>query len=298
MSNPLVSALLAYYNDIGVHTLSTDKPLSKIYSAPGQDNAATLTQETTSKVPLTSTPETKAKAKATSPSPSVIGNNAKNIEGSADLYKKAEELAQNAQNLEELRQAIAGFDGISFKNMCTNMVFSDGNPNSPIMVIGEAPGADEDKEGKPFVGKAGQLLNRMFAAIGLDRTAEDPAKSFYISNILNWRPPGNRTPTEQETSISLPFIERHISLINPQIIVLMGAVSGKALLNKTEGISKFRGKWHDYRIQTPKLQEYNSDTPIKALATFHPAYLLRQAEKKKESWADLLEIKKQLDKSA
>jgi DNA polymerase len=160
------------------------------------------------------------------------------------------------------------------------------------MIVGEAPGADEDRIGKPFVGVSGQLLDRILACIGLARTAEDPADAVYISNILNWRPPGNRTPTDAEVDISRPFIERHIALVKPRLLVFAGGVSAKGLLNSTDSISKMRGKWHDYRPATPGIAD--DGAPIPALATYHPAYLLRTPSQKKAVWADMLTVQARL----
>lgn len=156
------------------------------------------------------------------------------------------------------------------------------------MLVGEAPGADEDRLGKPFVGASGQLLDRIMKYIDLDRGESDPQKAIYISNILNWRPPGNRTPNPAEIEVSLPFIEKHIALIKPKILILCGGVAAKALLGRTEGISRLRKTWHDYKPQTKGL---NVDDPaIPAIATYHPAYLLRTPVQKKAVWADMLSI--------
>jgi DNA polymerase len=212
------------------------------------------------------------------------------LKGSAEAKLDALRLAREAQTLDELRQAIAGFDGLAIRKTATNMVFADGNPAAPIMVIGEAPGADEDKQGKPFVGVSGQLLDRMFAAIGHSRTAEDPAKSLYISNILNWRPPGNRTPSPAEIDICLPFIERHIALVKPKLIVFMGGVAAKALLNTDEGITRLRGKWKTYTPLTPDL----GGADVACMPTFHPSFLLRTPVRKREAWTDLLLLAERL----
>ncbi len=203
----------------------------------------------------------------------------------SDARAEAAELAAKANSLDDLKQAIAGFDGIAIKKTATNLVFSDGNPKARIMLVGEAPGADEDRQGKPFVGVSGQLLDKILKCINLDRTEEDPAKSIYISNVLNWRPPGNRTPSPAEIDASLPFIEKHIALINPQILILCGGVSAKALLHTDSPISRLRGKFQDYSPQT--LPEGKA---IPAMATYHPAYLLRTPSAKKAVWADMLMI--------
>lgn len=188
----------------------------------------------------------------------------------------AQKLAANAHNTEDLKAAIAGFDGCNLKFTAKNMVFADGNPAADLMLIGEAPGRDEDIQGVPFVGKSGQLLDRMLSAIGRDRT------SVYISNILPWRPPGNRTPTAQEVAMCLPFIVRHIELIGPKKLVFLGGSSAKALLNVSIGIMRLRGQWHDYALPDGRM--------IAAMPTLHPAYLLRNPAHKRHIWNDLLQI--------
>lgn len=191
----------------------------------------------------------------------------------------ARALAAAATTVRELEAAVAGFDGCALKATATRLVFADGNPAAKIMFIGEAPGADEDRQGKPFVGVSGQLLDRMLGWIGLDRTTA------YITNILFWRPPGNRPPTTAEIAACLPFVERHIELVAPDILVLVGGSSAKTLLNTQEGIIKLRGRWFEF--QRPGLPR-----PIPAIATFHPAYLLRTPGQKREAWKDLLAIKR------
>lgn len=207
--------------------------------------------------------------------------------GVADARREAIRLAQNCHTLVELEAAIRAFDGLSIKKTATNLVFSDGNPKSHIMVIGEAPGADEDIQGKPFVGVSGQLMDRMFAAIGLSRKNENSDQSIYISNILNWRPPGNRTPSPAEIEVSLPFIERHIAIAKPKILIFMGGVPAKSLLNTTEGITKLRGKWTTYK----PINEVDG-IELPCLPTFHPSFLLRTPIQKKLAWADMLLLAK------
>lgn len=210
--------------------------------------------------------------------------------GTAEACLAAAKLARSATTLEELRAAIAGFEGLAIRKTATNMVFAEGNPKARVMMIGEAPGAEEDAQGKPFVGASGQLLDKMLACIGLSRWEEDPEKSVYITNILNWRPPGNRSPSPAEIEMSLPFIERHIALVQPKVLFFLGAVPTKALLQTEEGISKLRGKWKDYTPQTPEIG--GSSHP--ALPSYHPSYLLRTPIKKKESWIDLQLLAKEL----
>jgi DNA polymerase len=191
----------------------------------------------------------------------------------------ARELARTAPTLEALRELLEKFDGCALRSTATRLVFADGNPKARIMLVGEAPGRDEDIEGLPFVGRSGKLLDRMIAAIGLDRSKA------YIANVIPWRPPGNRTPTPQETQICLPFIQRQIELVNPDVLVTLGNPSTQTLLGTREGIMRTRGKWFDYDTGT---------RVIRALPTFHPAYLLRSPSYKRMSWQDLRAIAKVL----
>jgi DNA polymerase len=193
----------------------------------------------------------------------------------------ARELAAAARSLEELAEALAAFDGCALKKTATNLVFADGNPAARIMFVGEAPGADEDRAGKPFVGVSGQLLDRMLAWIGLDRTR------FYITNIIFWRPPGNRTPTSDEVAACMPFVIRHIELVAPAILVPVGGPSTEALLQRRDGISKLHGRWFEY--QTPGLER-----PIPAFPIFHPAFLLRSPGQKRAAWKDLLTMRQKM----
>jgi uracil-DNA glycosylase len=195
--------------------------------------------------------------------------------------QSASAIAQAAHSLDELRTALAAFDGCPLKVTATNLVFADGNPKGRVMLVGEAPGGDEDRQGKPFVGVSGQLLDRMLGWIGLDRT------SVYITNILPWRPPGNRSPTASEIAICLPFVERQIELVDPELLVLLGGTAAKTLLATADGIVKTRGKWLNY--SSPGLPR-----PVTAIATYHPAYLLRSPAQKRDSWRDLLMIKNKL----
>ena len=208
--------------------------------------------------------------------------------GASEAKKNALSLARDAQSLDELREAIVNFEGLSIKRTATTMVFHDGKAGAPVMIIGEAPGTDEDRQGKAFVGQSGQLLDLMTRAIGLDRNSDAIEDSVYLTNILNWRPPGNRTPSASETDISLPFIEKHILLAKPKVIVLCGSLAAKTLLGRSESISRLRGQWHDYR---PISSDLGYDGPaIPALATYHPAYLLRTPAQKRAAWKDMLEL--------
>jgi DNA polymerase len=190
----------------------------------------------------------------------------------------AREAARSASSLEELRAILDRFDGCGLKGSASRLVFADGTPGSKLMFVGEAPGAEEDKQGVPFVGRSGQLLDRMLAAIGLDRT------QVYIANIVPWRPPGNRTPTPVETQICLPFVQRQIELSNPDVLVTIGQPSTGALLG-VQGIMKNRGRWFPFQTGTRE---------IRAIPMLHPAYLLRSPIGKRLAWRDMLAIKKEL----
>lgn len=185
--------------------------------------------------------------------------------------------AHGAQTLEELKAALVAFEGCALKYTATNLVFGDGNPKARVMLIGEAPGADEDRQGLPFVGQSGQLLDKMFAAIGLTR------QNFYITNIIPWRPPGNRQPTPAEADACLPFVRRHIDLVSPDFLILVGGTATKTLLGNREGIVRLRGVWKDYTSEGGKT--------MKLMPIFHPAYLLRSPSQKREVWLDLIKIK-------
>lgn len=189
----------------------------------------------------------------------------------------AREQALQARSLSELESLLKSFDGCSLKFSARNLVFGDGNPKSSIMFVGEAPGADEDRQGIPFVGRSGMLLDRILKAIGLTR------EHVYITNIIPWRPPGNRTPTPQEIAICKPFIERHIQLVNPRFLVTLGGPATQTLIGVKDGILKTRGRWFTYE---------DSPLSIQTLATLHPAYLLRQPLQKRLAWKDFLQLKK------
>jgi DNA polymerase len=191
----------------------------------------------------------------------------------------AREAARGAASLDELRSILERFEGCALRTTATRLVFADGNPQARVMFVGEAPGRDEDLEGLPFVGRSGKLLDRMMAAIGLDRSTA------YIANIIPWRPPGNRTPTPQESAICLPFIRRQIELADPDLLVCLGGPSAQALLEIKDGILKARGRWMAF---------HTGKREIRAIATLHPAYLLRQPLQKRLAWRDFLAIKKAL----
>lgn len=208
--------------------------------------------------------------------------------GAAEAGQSARIAASAAPNLDALKEALAAFDGCALKKTATNLVFGMGSRQARIMLIGEAPGENEDRQGLPFVGPAGQLLDRMLAAIGLDRHADDPAKAVYITNMLPWRPPGNRSPTDSEIAACMPFMVRHIELLAPDILIFAGGISAKAMLNRTEGITRLRGRWFDYGSAGLKKS-------VPAMPMLHPAYLLRNPDAKREAWKDLLALKLRLE---
>ena len=188
--------------------------------------------------------------------------------------------ASKCATLADLKAAVESFDGCSLKVTAKNTVFADGHADAPVMLIGEAPGRDEDLEGRPFVGRSGQLLDRMLQAIGLTR-----ASSAYITNVIFWRPPGNRPPTPDEAAICAPFLLRHIELKQPKVLLLLGGTPVKHVLNVEAGITKIRGRWGSYSA---------NGVEIPALPTFHPAYLLRQPGAKRQAWQDLISLKLKL----
>lgn len=214
---------------------------------------------------------------------SVPENSAQKFIPLNEIVAQAKKLAESAKNLAELRKAVENFDGCNLKKMATNTVFCDGNSSSKIMVIGEAPGNNEDLQGIPFCGDSGKVLDDMFRAINMTR-----AENFYITNVIFWRPPGNRRPTDEELAICRPFVERHIQLMNPEVIVLVGATAMAAILGMNDPISSVRGKFMDFAPQFLSRK-------IKTFVVFHPSYLMRQSTKKKLAWADMLALEQFLE---
>ncbi len=224
-------------------------------------------------------------AAAAAAPPPVVGPPGMLAKSLAEAAQSARRLAAGAESIEALAALVAEFDGCPLKRTATNTVFIDGNPAAPLMIIGEAPGADEDRLGRPFVGRSGQLLDRMLAAIGLDRTMVQ------ITNVIYWRPPGNRKPTTAEIAACLPFVLRHVALARPKVVVLAGGTAAGALLPYSEGITRLRGRWFDLTV--PGL-----DAPVPVLPMFHPSFLLRAPERKRDAWRDLLALKAHLDAKA
>ena len=263
---PNVQQLLAFYLEAGVDCALAEEPVDHLAdpdaAPPGREAAPVQPVRTIAAMLPT------ARVDA-APAPEAA-------------IASAREAARTAPTLAALRGLLEKFDGCALKHTATRLVFADGNPNARVMFVGEAPGREEDLEGLPFVGRSGKLLDRMIATIGLDRSKA------YIANVIPWRPPGNRTPTPQETQICLPFIQRQIELVNPDILVTLGNPSTQTLLSTREGIMRTRGRWFDYDTGT---------RVIRAMATFHPAYLLRSPSYKRMAWQDLRAIAKALEQA-
>ena len=273
--------LLAFYLEAGADALLGEEPINRLAEPEPPPSAARPMARDAALQPapqheaprsrqrILSRPEEPAEARIAPASPAAPE--------AAIMDARAQ--ARSAATLEELRRILEGFDGCELKRHAKQLVFADGNPQARLMFVGEAPGRDEDLEGLPFVGRSGKLLDLMIKAIGLDR------KGVYIANIIPWRPPGNRTPTPQESQICLPFIQRQIELVDPDVLVCLGGPSSQTLLGYTDGIMKTRGRWLSYETGTRQ---------IRATATLHPAYLLRQPLHKRLAWRDFLAIKKAL----
>jgi len=292
-ANPKQAAIdaLAFQLEAGVDVALADEPVNRFEEAPEREtrrsgkSAGPLrdrerpdgfrADDPGSRSPAKAAPLGRDDGPPASPSPALPAADA--------AVTSAREAAKSAATLEELHAALARFEGCALKFTAMNLVFADGNPQARVMLVGEAPGAEEDREGLPFVGRSGKLLDRMLASVGLDRS------TVYIANIVPWRPPGNRTPTPQESAICLPFIRRQIELVNPDILVCLGKPSMQTLLGIKEGIRGVRGRWFDYDTGT---------RTIRALVTFHPAYLLRSPLEKRHAWRDMLALKKALVSSS
>lgn len=255
-------ATLAWLVEAGADEATQETPVNRLKAKEAPPPQATAT------VAPMRAPIAAAPAKAPAPVP-------------GDAIGNAMAAAAAAMDLTQLKAALESFEGSALKRMATNTVFSDGVADSRIMLIGEAPGRDEDRLGKPFVGRAGQLLDKMMASIGLDRTA-----NFYITNVMNWRPPDNRDPSPEEAAICLPFLRRHIELVNPKLILLLGAVAARHVMGISDGIMKTRGRWMEYRV---------GDRMVPVMPTLHPAYLLRQPAHKKLAWRDLQAFAAKMD---
>jgi DNA polymerase len=254
--------LLRWYLDAGVDEVVGEQPINRFGPAAGQGNAAGA--------PAVPSP-TAADAEVMPP----------RRPPPANLSGSAAHLAAACRSLAELKEAMERYDGCALKRTCQRTVFADGNASARLMLIGEAPGGEEDRLGLPFVGASGRLLDRMLASIGLDRG------SVYITNVVPWRPPGNRKPEPAEIELCLPFIVRHIELVDPALLLLLGGAPAGALLARHDAISRLRGRWVDY-------SSTGLPRPIPAMPTYHPAYLLRTPHHKKDAWRDFLAVRKRL----
>jgi len=253
--------ILAWYLDAGVDEAIAEAPVDRLRTAAEPTPPAAIPTTPTAPPPRPA------------PSPGLALDNPEAAAAGAAA------LAAAAQDLDALKAALSRFDDCPLKWTASNLVFGDGARDAAVMFVGEAPGADEDRQGLPFVGVSGRLLDQMMASIGLDRGCA------YITNILPWRPPGNRKPTPAETTMCLPFIHRHIALLRPKLLVFLGGTASATLLNRREGITKLRGQWLDY--------EYDG-VLIPAMPTYHPAFLLRSSALKRDAWSDFLAIKLRL----
>jgi DNA polymerase len=277
--------LLAFYVEAGVDAVVGEAPVNWFANLPANDAAPVPAEVPTAGRKVAGEID-RSPPSAALLRPSIEQDRAKTARAApaAPLTPEAavmaaREQARAATSLAALREVLERFEGCALRNTATQLVFADGNPEARVMFVGEAPGRDEDLEGLPFVGRSGKLLDRMLAAIGLDR------KSVYIANVVPWRPPGNRTPTPQESSICLPFTLRQIELADPDVLVCLGQPAMQALLSINDGILKTRGRWLSY---------HTGMREIRAMATLHPAYLLRQPLQKRLAWRDFLSIKKAL----
>ncbi len=269
------AVILRFYSDAGVTDALSETPVDRFAETKAQAQLAEIRRQ------KAEPPQADNSARPFAPPTEQASPQVNTVSmPSDDAIMAARDAAASAGNLEELKSILANFQGCNLRNTATNLVFADGNPEGHVMLIGEAPGRDEDLQGLPFVGRSGQLLDRMLAAIGLDRT------KVYVANTVPWRPPGNRTPTPQETEICRPFIERQIALADPDLLVLLGGAAAKQMLQTSIGILRLRGKWRPF---------HNGNREIRALATLHPAYLLRRPLEKRLAWRDMLTLQKALE---
>ena len=281
-------AALRWQIDAGVDEATLDTAADRFAEhKKGMSPAAAMATAPTPTPTPTPTPETTPAPRPAIPENPGITRPVTPLAATDSIHENARDLANGCADLASLRKALENFDGCPLKTTATNLVFGVGSPTADLMLIGEAPGREEDRQGEPFIGASGQLLESMLGFVGLSRES-----NVYITNILPWRPPGNRQPTAAETSACLPFLERHIALVAPRVLMFLGGNSAKTLLNRTEGITRLRGHWHDY--SSPALEAAGLG-PIPAMATLHPAYLLRQPAQKRAAWLDLLAIHEKLE---
>lgn len=292
-----LAALLDWYREMGVDTAVADEPtnwLERGDAAPGKGfrlperhrseqapetpaQRAPLPRETERPLPPRTAPRTQPAAEPRfEPRPGFAAT----PPDAAELTART--VAKNAADLGALETALRAFDGCGLKATAKNLCFYRGAPRARLMIIGEAPGREEDLEGRPFVGRAGQLLDKMLAAIALKEA------DVHITNVVYWRPPGNRTPTPQESQVCRPFLERQMELVEPDVVLLLGGAAAKQVLDTTDGIMRIRGKWREIQV---------GPRPVKTMATLHPAYLLRTPAAKRQAWRDLLAVQSALDKA-
>tara|TARA_B100000674_G_C37956476_1_gene969871 strand:+ start:1930 stop:2769 length:840 start_codon:yes stop_codon:yes gene_type:complete len=260
---------LKWLVDMGADEITSDTPINRFVIQP-QNNNPKIKDTATRIVQPVDEPVSR---------PAPVG---KNQMAPSEGAHYAASVAAAAKDIKKLRAAVEQFEGCALKFTATTTVFSDGNPNADLMIVGEAPGVEEDKRGRPFVGASGVLLDKILHSIDLDRS-----KDCYITNVLFWRPPGNRSPTNSEIAACLPFVWRHIELKNPKVIILLGGTASKTILNTQEGIMRLRGKWSNIQLANTKRE-------IPCMPTFHPSFLLRQPNQKREAWRDFRAVKTKL----
>lgn len=264
-------ALMTWYLDAGVDETIGDQAVNRYeISPPAQSPAPAPVQGVAD--------QTQTPLKPAANSQSLNGQN-------DTVVQNAYALAEAAQSVDDLRQALENFEGCALQKTATNLVFTDGSDQAKVILVGEAPGAEEDRQGLPFVGPSGKLVDQMLASIDLDRD------QVLITNTVFWRPPGNRSPTTQEIAICLPFLERLIELVDPAILVPVGGPAASALLGQSKGITRLRGQWFSYASS-------RMASPVPATPLLHPAYLLRSPAQKRDVWKDLLSIRDKLDEAA
>jgi uracil-DNA glycosylase family 4 len=261
-----LKAILSWYLESGLDETICEEPQNRFFQKPIMSSKIEAALQPEKRTPL-----------------HVPGSGVPSVNGDAAV-QRAYSLAKEAKTIDELRGALETFDGCPLKKTATNLVFGDGSAEARVVFIGEGPGAEEDMQGLPFIGPSGKLLDQMLASVSIERSKT------YIANTVFWRPPGNRSPTTQEIATCMPFVERLIEIIDPEILVAVGGPAATSLLGETQGVGRLRGKWFSYT--TARLP-----APIQATALFHPAYLLRTPARKREAWRDMLAIKNKLENS-
>lgn len=271
------AALLDWYYAMGVDEAMEETPQDRFKPAVVEPLAASprALDSAMRTAPTSSAPPFTAPAAATVATPPAA---------SAELLAETQKLADSASTLEELAESVRSFKGLNICKTATNPVFADGVAGAELMIIGEAPGAQEDRQGIPFCGPSGQLLDKMLAAIGYSRS-----ENCYISNVIFWRPPGNRNPSEEERAICLPFVQKHIALAKPKLILLSGGIAVSTILKESRSISRLRGSLHTFQNPVDA-----AETPV--IVSYHPSYLLRQPLQKKLAWQDMIAVEAQLKK--